>query len=91
MVIRAVVFDIDGVLEITPDLGVDRRWETRLGLPAGEIGARLRDVWEGGSVGTITLDDVYEALKDRLGSTTTSSRCSWRTCGASMSAPPIPS
>src|SRR6478672_9996080 len=67
MVIRAVVFDIGGVLEITPDLGVDRRWETRLGLPAGEINARLRDVWQGGSVGTITLDDVHEALKDRLG------------------------
>jgi putative hydrolase of the HAD superfamily len=46
---------------------VDRRWETRLGLPAGEIDARLRDVWQGGSVGTITLDDVHEALKDRLG------------------------
>src|SRR3984885_14341099 len=67
MVIRAVVFDIGGVLEITPELGVDRRWETRLGLPAGEINARLRDVWQGGSVGTITLDDVHEALKDRLG------------------------
>jgi len=67
MVIRAVVFDIGGVLEITPDLGVDRRWETRLGLSAGEINARLRDVWQGGSVGTITLDDVHEALKDRLG------------------------
>jgi FMN phosphatase YigB (HAD superfamily) len=67
MVIRAVVFDIGGVLEITPDLGVDRRWETRLGLPAGEINTRLRDVWQGGCVGTITLDDVHEALKDRLG------------------------
>jgi epoxide hydrolase-like predicted phosphatase len=67
MVIRAVVFDIGGVLEITPDLGVDRRWETRLGLPAGEIDARLCDVWRGGSVGTITLDDVHEALRDRLG------------------------
>ena len=67
MVIRAVVFDIGGVLEITPDLGVDRRWETRLGLPAGEINARLRDVWQVGSIGTITLDDVHEALKDRLG------------------------
>jgi epoxide hydrolase-like predicted phosphatase len=67
MVIRAVVFDIGGVLEITPDLGVDRRWETRLGLPAGKIDARLRDVWQGGSIGTITLDDVHEALRDRLG------------------------
>jgi hypothetical protein len=45
MVIRAVVFDIGGVLEITPDLGVDRQWETRLGLPSGGILARLRDVW----------------------------------------------
>ena len=67
MVIRAVVFDIGGVLEITPDLGVDRRWETRLGWPDGEILARLRDVWRGGSIGTITLDDVHQALQERLG------------------------
>jgi putative hydrolase of the HAD superfamily len=67
MVIRAVVFDIGGVLEITPDLGVDRPWETRLGLSAGEILVRMRDIWRGGSIGTITLDDVHEALKDRLG------------------------
>ena len=67
MVIRAVVFDIGGVLEITPDLGVDRQWEPRLGLPAGEILVRMRDIWRGGSIGTITLDDVHEALKDRLG------------------------
>jgi epoxide hydrolase-like predicted phosphatase len=67
MVIRAVVFDIGGVLEITPDLGVHQRWETRLGLPAGELHARMSDVWQGGSVGTITLDDVHEALRARLG------------------------
>jgi epoxide hydrolase-like predicted phosphatase len=67
MVIRAVVFDIGGVLEITPDLGVDRRWETRLGLPAGDLHARMSDVWQGGSIGAITLDDVHEALRDRLG------------------------
>jgi len=67
MVIRAVVFDIGGVLEITPDLGVDRRWEARLGLPAGEIDERMADVWTGGALGTITLDDVHLALRDRLG------------------------
>ena len=67
MVIRAVLFDIGGVLEITPDLGVDRQWETRLGWPDGEILARLRDVWQGGSIGTITLDDVHQALQERLG------------------------
>ncbi len=67
MVIRAVVFDIGGVLEITPDLGVDRRWEARLGLPAGGMGERMDDVWMGGALGTITLDDVHRAIRDRLG------------------------
>jgi epoxide hydrolase-like predicted phosphatase len=67
MVIRAVVFDIGGVLEITPDLGIDRRWEARLGLPAGAIAERLDDVWTGGALGAITLDDVHLALRDRLG------------------------
>ena len=67
MVIRAVVFDIGGVLEITPDLGVDRRWEARLGLPAGEMGERMDDVWTGGALGAVTLDDVHLALRDRLG------------------------
>jgi epoxide hydrolase-like predicted phosphatase len=36
-------------------------------LPAGEILVRMRDIWRGGSIGTITLDDVHEALTDRLG------------------------
>ena len=67
MVIRAVAFDIGGVLEITPDLGVHRRWEARLGLPAGDLAARMSDVWRGGGIGTITLDDVHWALRDRLG------------------------
>jgi epoxide hydrolase-like predicted phosphatase len=65
--IRAVVFDIGGVLEITPDLGVTSLWETRLRLPAGEIGRRLHDAWAGGSIGTVTEDGVHQAIKDRLG------------------------
>jgi epoxide hydrolase-like predicted phosphatase len=65
--IRAVVFDIGGVLEITPDLGIDRLWEARLGLAAGQMTECLSDVWAGGSLGTITLDDVYQAIRDRLG------------------------
>ena len=67
MAIRAVVFDIGGVLEITPDLGVDRRWEARLGLPAGGLLARMADVWRAGSIGTITLDEVHQAIEQRLG------------------------
>ncbi|MGD0062035.1 MAG: HAD family phosphatase [Streptosporangiaceae bacterium] len=67
MAIRAVVFDIGGVLEITPDLGTDRRWEERLGWPAGDMDRRMRDVWRDGSIGTITLADVHRAIGDRLG------------------------
>jgi epoxide hydrolase-like predicted phosphatase len=67
MTIRAVVFDIGGVLEITPDLGITPLWESRLGLAAGELDQRMLDAWRGGSIGTITLDDVHQALRDRLG------------------------
>jgi epoxide hydrolase-like predicted phosphatase len=67
MVIRAVVFDIGGVLEIDPDLGVIPMWENRLGLSAGDLGERMRDAFAAGSIGTITEDDVHQALRDRLG------------------------
>jgi epoxide hydrolase-like predicted phosphatase len=67
MAIRAVVFDIGGGLEITPDLGVDQRWEARLGLPAGGLNARMGDIWRAGSIGTITLNGVHRAIQDRLG------------------------
>jgi epoxide hydrolase-like predicted phosphatase len=67
MVIRAVVFDIGGVLEITPDLGVIPMWESRLGLLAGELSERMHDAFVDGSIGTITEDDVHQALGDRLG------------------------
>ncbi len=67
MAIRAVVFDIGGVLEITRDLGVTRRWETRLGLPAGGLSERMHDTWVGGGVGTITEDEVHQAVRERLG------------------------
>ena len=67
MAIRAVVFDIGGVLEITPDLGVTGLWETRLGLPAGELSKRMHDTWAAGSIGTVTEDDVHQAISDRLG------------------------
>src|SRR5689334_25160947 len=74
MAIPAVVFDIGGVLEITQDLSptrspdsVTRDWEARLGLATGEIDERMRDAWIGGGIGTITLDQVHQALSDRVG------------------------
>ena len=44
MTVQAIIFDIGGVLEITPDLGVTAKWEQRLNLSAGELDRRLRDV-----------------------------------------------
>lgn len=69
MAINAVVFDIGGVLELTPDLGLTQVWEARLGLPAGEFDARMREVWIEGSLGTISEADVHQALTDRVGLT----------------------
>lgn len=67
MSIRAVIFDIGGVLEITPSLGVTDAWTRRLGLAPGELSERARDVWRGGSVGTLTETQVHEQLGARLG------------------------
>lgn len=65
--LRAVVFDIGGVLELTPPTGHVERWERAHGLPPGELDRRLGDVFRGGSLGSITLDDVHAALMQRLG------------------------
>lgn len=67
MVVRAVVFDIGGVLEITPEMDFAQRWEKRLGLVSGVIGERLLDVWAGGAVGAISEDAVHQAIRERLG------------------------
>ena len=67
MTIRAVVFDIGGVLEFTPDLGVIPTWENRLNLQPGEMNTRLSTVWREGSIGTISLDDVHQRIGAILG------------------------
>jgi len=41
MAIRAVVFDLGGVLEQEMDAGVDSMWEARLGLKEGELVERF--------------------------------------------------
>ena len=70
MAIQAVVFDVGGVLEITPDLGVTPKWEQRLQLVAGELDKRLHDVWRGGSIGTISEQDVHRSISEIMGMST---------------------
>ncbi|WP_203716836.1 HAD family hydrolase [Asanoa siamensis] len=69
MVIRAVVFDVGGVLEFTEPMDFDRRWEETLGLGDGAIGATMADVWAAGEIGTVTEAQVHAAMRDRLGLT----------------------
>ncbi|MFO7168831.1 MAG: HAD family phosphatase [Chloroflexota bacterium] len=66
MPIRAAVFDIGGVLEITPRTGWVEAWETRLNLRPGEIERRLGDVWRAGGIGRISEAGVVRSIQRRL-------------------------
>ncbi|MEU1492617.1 HAD family phosphatase [Streptomyces sp. NPDC005776] len=61
-----VIFDIGGVLEITPATGCVQHWEERLGLPPGAVNERMGDVWQAGSLGSISEQQVHEQLAARL-------------------------
>jgi epoxide hydrolase-like predicted phosphatase len=67
MTIKAIVFDIGGVLEITPNLGVDEKWEQKFNLKSGELNERLREVWRGGTLGTITINQVHTQISEIMG------------------------
>ena len=62
-----VILDIGGVLEITPETGWVQRWEDRLELPPGTVNERMRDVWQAGSIGSISEHHVHEQVATRLG------------------------
>jgi putative hydrolase of the HAD superfamily len=65
-VIRAVVFDIGGVLEYTPPTGHTERWEAELRLAPGELDRTMADVWRRAGLGTISEAEVHAALAERL-------------------------
>jgi epoxide hydrolase-like predicted phosphatase len=65
--VRAVVFDIGGVLEVTPPLGVGEHWEARLGLRPGALRERLREVRAAGEVGTISEPEAHRRTGELLG------------------------
>ena len=62
MAIRAVVFDIGGVLEFTPRTGWVEKWEIQLNLKPGELDERLMDVWRDGSTGIISEEEVEKIV-----------------------------
>jgi len=68
MSIRAVIFDIGGVLEATPSLGtVLTRWEVRWQLQPGEMNTRLAHIWQAGSLGTISEAQVRAGIGETFG------------------------
>lgn len=64
---RAVVFDIGGVLQINPDTGWTSRWAGRLGLTAADLEARLDPLWAPGVTGEATLTEIEARIGVELG------------------------
>ena len=67
MPIRAVVFDIGGVLELTEPGSLVRIWAPRLGLSPGEMNSRLAGVAEAGAIGTISEQQAGQQIAGILG------------------------
>jgi len=55
---EAVIFDIGGVLEITPPTGWQEVWATRLDLTPAQLLGRLEPVWSQGELGTLGLPEI---------------------------------
>jgi epoxide hydrolase-like predicted phosphatase len=65
--VKAVIFDIGGVLEWTPRTDWRERWAGRLGLSVDELERRLNEFWELGSVGAVTLPEIERLTAEALG------------------------
>lgn len=78
MAIRAVVFDIGGILEITPDTGLFTNWEKQLSLQPGELGERFsRGPWEDGALREYTDEELLKSLAECTGMTETQVEAFW--------------
>ena len=69
MSIQAIVFDIGGILEITPEMGMIEKWEQRLYLKSGELNERLiNSGWViDGSLGRRSEEELYKTLGEITG------------------------
>jgi epoxide hydrolase-like predicted phosphatase len=65
--VRAVVFDIGGVLEITPPTGWQQRWCTHLGLSDEVFRTRLAPPGRAGSLGQGDLEQYTATVQELLG------------------------
>jgi putative hydrolase of the HAD superfamily len=65
--IQAVIFDIGGVLELTPSTGWPRHWASRLGADPTELERRLDRIWRPGAVGAVSLETIERETAAALG------------------------
>lgn len=65
--VEAVIFDIGGVLELTPPTGWQDRWAARLELDRAELDRRLEPAALAGSTGAMSLRQVEQAIASALG------------------------
>jgi epoxide hydrolase-like predicted phosphatase len=67
MSVRAVIFDIGGVLEINPETGWQGRWAQRLGISEATLEAQLEPIWSPGATGEATSDEIERRTGVALG------------------------
>ena len=69
MPVRAVAFDVGGVLEVPTNNDLEGRWEQRLGLARGELFQRLRQSGLGGdaNLGRVSEVEFAQALSRLYG------------------------
>jgi epoxide hydrolase-like predicted phosphatase len=67
MPIRAVVFDIGGILEITPETGWQKKWEARLTITFQELFGKMKSTGRDGSLGTCSEEEWLRGLREISG------------------------
>jgi epoxide hydrolase-like predicted phosphatase len=65
--IEAAVFDIGGVLEVTPATGWEQRWAEELGLSRSDFARRLGPLWHPGETGAVSLAEIEQQTAERFG------------------------
>ncbi len=66
MSVKAVVFDIGGVLEVNADTGWPDRWATQLQLERDDLRRCLDGIWTPGSIGALTLEEIERRTAEAL-------------------------
>ena len=65
--IEAALFDIGGVLEVTPATGWEQRWAEELGLCRDDFERGLGALWHPGETGMVSLAEREQQTAEQFG------------------------